>query len=64
MECSGKAMSHDFVKSARFHVEYHVKSATKDQLPGMVRPMFLGMPLIYKITDQFFVLTNVLFNIT
>ena len=29
MECSGKAMSHDFVKSAM-----------KDQLPGMVRPMF------------------------
>ena len=50
MECSGKAMSQDFMKSAGFH-------ETKDQLPGMVRPMFeivgpLDFPANYSSSDK------------
>ena len=40
MKCSGKVMSQDFMKSARFH-------ETKDQLPGMVRPMFSIITLLF-----------------
>ena len=37
MECSGKAMSHH----STWNLPDFMKSAMKDQLPGMVRPMFL-----------------------
>ena len=44
MQCSGKAMSQDFMKSTRFHeicqISCEIRRISKDQqLPGMVRPM-------------------------
>ena len=37
MECCGKAMLCFHMKSARFH---EIRRILKDQLPGMVSPMF------------------------
>ena len=53
----------DFVKSGRFHADFvksagfHVKSAdfvriSKDQLPGMVNPMFIMFCIICKLCFQ------------
>ena len=48
MQYSGKAMSQDFMKSARFHeicqISCEIRQILKDQqLPGMVRPMFFWL---------------------
>ena len=41
MECCGKAMSCFQMKSAGFHEIHRI---SKDQLPGMVSPMFAHCP--------------------